>query len=360
MKHITLFLFILTIISLACGGTQPTEIPPQTALTTALPIPKGNRILSIDVNPAKDGDYESAFQAAQLAGMEQTGLFLEWTVLETAPGVYDGSLLDIASAYYPQKKVKLDITLVVVNTTRREFPADLADKEFDDPLVIERFKKLIDFVFSKTEAIEISSLNIGSEYDILFGTDDEQWRQFQVFYKEIAAYVKEKRPDLKIAVEATFNGLTGPAQSQMQTLNQSSGIIGVSYYPLDDNGNVKDPSTVRADFDLISSLYPDQPIYFFQFGYPSSEYIKSSEALQSQFIREAFQAWDAHADHILMLDFTWLHDKSPDEVKEFEKYYGFSNRPFAEFLGTLGLRTYDGKDKSAFQILIEEAKARGW
>ncbi|MBI5352981.1 MAG: hypothetical protein HZB50_10115 [Chloroflexi bacterium] len=360
MKRITLFLFALTIISLACGETQPTEVSPLTTLTTAPPVPKGNRILSIDVNPAKDGDYESAFQVAQLTGMEQTGIFLVWTVLETAPGVYDSSLLDISSAYYPAKGVKLDITLAVVNTTRREFPADLADKTFDDPLVIERFKKLIDFVFSKTEAIELGSLNIGSEYDILFGTDKEQWRQFQVFYKEIAAYVKEKRPDLKLAVEGTFNGLTGSAKSQMQILNQSSDIIGVSYYPLEANGNVKDPSTVRADFDLIASLYPDQPIYFFQFGYPSSEYIKSSEERQSQFIREAFQAWDAHADHILMLDFTWLHDKSPEEVREFEKYYGFSNRPFAEFLGTLGLRTYGGKDKPAFQILIEEAKARGW
>lgn len=359
MKHIMFFLFALAILVLACGGTQPTDTPPPTPLTTAPPVPKGNRILSIDVNPAKDGDYESAFRTARQTGMEQTGLFLVWTVLETAPGVYDSLLLDIASAYYPARGVKIDLTLAVVNTTRREFPADLADKAFDDPLVIERFKKLLDFVFSKTEALELGSLNIGSEYDILFGADQEQWRQFQVFYKEVAAYVKEKRPDLKIAAEGTFNGLTGFARSQIQILNQSSDIIGVSYYPLE-NGNVKDPSTVHADFDLIASLYPDQPICFFQFGYPSSEIIKSSEARQSQFIREAFQAWDAHADHILMLDFTWLHDKSREQVREFEQYYGFSNRPFAEFLGTLGLRTYDGEDKPAFQTLIEEAKARGW
>jgi hypothetical protein len=227
-------------------------------------------------------------------------------------------------------------------------------------VVIARFKKLLDFVFSKTENIELGSLNIGSEFDILFGEDEEQWRQFQVFYKEIAAYVRAKQPDLKIAVEATFNGMTGSTQTQMQTLNQSSSIIGVSYYPIEENGDVKAPSIVRADFDLIVSLYPDQPIYFYQFGYPSSSIIKSSEALQAQFIQEAFQAWDAHSEQILMLDFTWLHDISPETVKEYEKYYGFSNRPFAEFLGTLGLRTHDGKDKLAFQTLIKEAKARGW
>jgi hypothetical protein len=47
-------------------------------------------------------------------------------------------------------------------------------------------------------------------------------------------------------------------------------------------------------------------------------------------------------------------------VKDFEKYYGSSNRSFAEYLGSLGLRTYIGKDKPAFKTLIEEAKARGW
>lgn len=346
--------------ALACGETAPTQTPLLSTPTTAPASPKGNRLLGIDVNPANDGNYDAAFQLAKQAGMEHVGLFLQWSTLETAPGVYDDTWLDIASAYYPSQGIKLDLTLVVINTTRKEFPADLMDKPFDDPVVIERFKQLIDHVFAKTASIELGPLNIGSEYDILFGADAKQWQQFQAFYKEIAAHVHSKRPDLKIAVEATFNGMTGAAQAQIQALNQYSDIIGVSYYPLAENGDVKDPSVVFADFDRIVSLYPDQPIYFFQFGYPSSEYIHSSEERQAQFIRAAFQAWDAHADRIILLDFTWLHDKSPQEVKDFEKYYGFSNRSFAEFLGSLGLRTYDGRDKSAFQTLIAEAQARGW
>ena len=35
-------------------------------------------------------------------------------------------------------------------------------------------------------------------------------------------------------------------------------------------------------------------------------------------------------------------------------------RSFGEYLGTLGLRTHNGKDKQAFQALRREAKARGW
>ena len=43
-----------------------------------------------------------------------------------------------------------------------------------------------------------------------------------------------------------------------------------------------------------------------------------------------------------------------------EKYYCLKDKGFASFLGTLGLRTYDGKDKEAFVTLGEEVKKRDW
>jgi hypothetical protein len=86
----------------------------------------------------------------------------------------------------------------------------------------------------------------------------------------------------------------------------------------------------------------------------------SSEARQAEFIAEIFAAWDRHADRIPMIDFTWLHDASPESVQDFEDFYGLSSDTFHEFLATLGLRTYDGRDKLAFLRLMEEAAARGW
>ena len=48
------------------------------------------------------------------------------------------------------------------------------------------------------------------------------------------------------------------------------------------------------------------------------------------------------------------------QVQSYTKYYGVGQRAFAEYLGTLGLRSHDGKDKQAFQTLRQEAKSRGW
>ncbi len=123
---------------------------------------------------------------------------------------------------------------------------------------------------------------------------------------------------------------------------------------------VRDPSNVGADFDAVTALYRGKQLFFYQLGYPSSPVLGSSEEKQAQFIREVFKAWDAHASQIQMIDFTWLHDVPPESVKEFVEFYGLSDRNFQEFLATLGLRTYDGKDKKAFIVLQEEARARGW
>lgn len=61
-----------------------------------------------------------------------------------------------------------------------------------------------------------------------------------------------------------------------------------------------------------------------------------------------------------MIDFTWLHDIPLDGVQWCTEFYGVSDYRFQQFLGTLGLRTYDGKDKKALTALREEAKNRGW
>lgn len=58
-----------------------------------------------------------------------------------------------------------------------------------------------------------------------------------------------------------------------------------------------------------------------------------------------------------------LADKSfddPEAVKGYERYYGVGNKAFASYLGTLGLRTYEGKNKDAFRALVEEEGKRGW
>ena len=75
--------------------------------------------------------------------------------------------------------------------------------------------------------------------DVYLGSDSNKWAQYTNFYSAVAAYAKSLRGDVKVASEATFNGLTGSSLNFMQTLNTFSDVIAVSYYPFNPDFTVK-------------------------------------------------------------------------------------------------------------------------
>ena len=124
----------------------------------------------------------------------------------------------------------------------------------------------------------------------------------------------------------------------------------------------RDPSVVQGDFQTVCTQYAERSIYYTECGYSSGAQCGSSEEKQKRFVEEVFRAWDSHAEQIGQVMFIWLSDQSPEMVRWAQKYYGVNGGAFADYIGTLGLRTYKGAgtDKPAFIALIAEAKKRGW
>ena len=73
-----------------------------------------------------------------------------------------------------------------------------------------------------------------------------------------------------------------------------------------------------------------------------------------------FSVWDQHRKHILAINFVWLCDLSESEVDALTKYYATTTREFSSFLGSLGLKHHDGRNKAALNQLKKSAAARGW
>jgi hypothetical protein len=154
--------------------------------------------------------------------------------------------------------------------------------------------------------------------------------------------------------------LIGQMHTLPELVNAKADAVLVTYYPLGDGFQVKPPTAAAKDLGGVVQQYPDKPIYLLESGCPSSSFLGSSEAQQAEFVREVFRFWDAHQRRLKAVNFIWLHDISDAQVQSYTKYYGIGQRAFAEYLGTLGLRSHDGKDKQAFQTLRQEAKSRGW
>ena len=83
------------------------------------------------------------------------------------------------------KGLKLILTITPIHTNVKVTPSDLKNKTLDDPEVIERYKKLLEFVFAKLPDVELSSLVIGSEMDVYFGEDKNLWAQYLNFFSEV-------------------------------------------------------------------------------------------------------------------------------------------------------------------------------
>jgi hypothetical protein len=373
LKNILITLGILAVLLFTLAAlysgeihTVPNNTVDKTKTGVKMPVTddtivlKGSRSLAIDVNTEGGKNFDRDFALAQDVGIDRIGLFLAWSVIEPTSGRYDSEWLDIADAYYAAAGVMLDLTIAPVNTTKWEFPSDLVGMSFDDRKVIERFKSVVEFALGRLKKVRVATINIGSEADALFGDDVEQWDSYGRFYREVSAYMRAKYPNILIATEQTFDGVIGASRERVRSVNGASDIIGVSYYGVSSDGTVKRPADVRSDMGRIIELYPDKPIYFFQYGYPSSELLGSSEYLQAEFIIESFRVWDAYADQVRLIDFTWLNDTTSDSAKEIGRYYGASGDYFTEFIRTLGLRATDGREKPAFHALQREARARGW
>ena len=359
----------LVLLTASCGTATDipaTEIlsPQVTGINLDNVLPKGDRVLEIDITDAENGEYDQSIALVKEVGAESVSLSVFWDEIETSPGVFspDPNWLEVANLYYPEQDFQVSLVISVLDTTEIRLPADLAGKTFADPEVISRFRDLLDYIKSQIPDLKLVSLAIGNEIDGVLGNDSGAWEQYSVFFTPAAEYARVLWPEVPVGTKVMFEGLTGSTSEYAWALNQSADVVMVTYYPLQEDFTVQDPEVILEDFNRIIEMYPDNEIHIAEIGYPTSEINNSSPEKQAAFIHNLFLAWDKHASQITLISYAWLTDLPYVSVKEYEDYYGLSDPAFAEFLRTLGLRTYpgSGEDKIGFQVFQAEAKARGW
>ncbi len=169
--------------------------------TNAFPSPpqsKGQRLIGHGITEGAN-EFGVAFALAQDAGLEFIELPLAWDSVEAAPGRYHNKILTIANAFFPARDIKVFLTVNPIDTNNLRMPADLKNKAFDDPQVIERYRRLLDYVFDHVGQLDLIGFGIGNEIDAYLANHKSRWEQYQKFYEAGRQYVKDKRPALKSA-----------------------------------------------------------------------------------------------------------------------------------------------------------------
>jgi hypothetical protein len=356
---IGVFLSVLALLCLIPAGAQ---------------VPKGNRILSMQIDVARNGGRDSSLAQARSAGVEAIHLSYPWNRLETAPGVIAGQgLADLRddNTFYSSRGIRVELNVAPLNGPSVAVPADLDSLPFSHPEMIRRYKILLDSVFACIPDLDLVALNIGNEHDPYVTATAQRTAEYQTFFDSTRAYAKTRYPamhgrGLAVGTTFTYGGLVGPAATSLRQINQSADVISVNYYGLNWDFTVKAPDASYGDFYwLISQYYPDstRPIYITECGFPSSPACRSSESLQAAFVESIFTSWDLYAPWIKYLSFFSLTDWPPEVVDYLAPLWGDSNNvQFIGFLGSLGLRRYpgNGSDKPGFTALKTQAASRGW
>lgn len=328
------------------------------------------RMIGIDVlNPSESGTFDEGVAKANECGFEFIAIHVLWDQIEISTLSYidPGNVLSILDTYCSANNLKLNLTIRPIDLTGKTVPADLSSSRFNSTVMIDRFNSLIDYVFTKVDYTNLTSLQIGNEIDgyDTSGEHADFWSDYGAFLFGIGSYVDANYPGLKVGYTCTLTGVTTGVHETSGVFEALAGVVhvvGVTYYPIKNDFTVYDPSVVFTAFDAITTKFTGKDIYMQEVGYQTSATCSSSEAKQAQFVNNIFRAWDIHKDQIGLMNFVRLHDISIVEAENMAIPYGTTDPKFIEYLRTLGLRTYDGagSDKHGFDMLKEQATLRGW
>jgi hypothetical protein len=362
-----LITLLLILLFLSCNGGN------SGGKTTTDPtvIEKGDRQLGMDVlNTTPSISFASGVAKAKAAGIQFITFPVLWSQINTTGVTYDTAsvqnIKDMA-AVCAANGLKLSLTIWTVDVTGKHLPADLMTTRFNDGSMAPKFIALLDTLFI-TESIDytvLTSIQIGNEIDGYNAAGDTNfsWSDYANFLYAVKGFIASKPySSLKTGFTGTLYGLNSNKEI-FTAIASTVDIVGVTYYPMNADFMVKDPSVVSSDISTLVGNYSatGKPLYVQEAGYQSGPGCNSSEAKQAQFIKNMFDAWDTHRAYIKSVSFLRLNDVDSASAASTATTYGLGgNAEFIEYIRTLGLVNYDGTDKQGFQVLSDNAHARGW
>lgn len=361
-------ILLCSVLLVGCSGSQAGPAAPLDcpgAFET-----KGDRILGMDIlNSTETGTFEEDFEKAREFGIEFTGLHLLWNQLEATPESYfdPGDTLSLLGDFCKTNNIKISLTIRPIDLTGKTVPSDLEDVRFNTELMKNRFTKLLDFIFIKMDPSLLTSLQVGNEIDHYdaSGEHPDFWSDYGSFLFHIRDYLSSKYPGTKLGFTVTLlgsiNDINGTS-GVFEALSQVVDLVGVTYYPINNDFTVMNTAVVEQHLDAIVDKFKNKIIYMQEVGYQTSAVCNSSESKQAQFICNFFHSWDKHSDVIKLVEFVRLNDVSTTLAEDMADPYGISDERFIEYLRTLGVISHDGKGnyKQGFLTLKQHANIRGW
>lgn len=387
MKNGTMVLATASLLALwACSGgggsgaTAPPPVEPPPVVTSEMPLLQNGQFISFirgfnAVQPAvTDAAMDARWNEAVSRGMAVGRIQLDWVQLEPAPQVYDMSPLENQLAAMEADGLQSFVLLSTIDSEEVALPADLVDPNdptqlangmrYDDQIVLDRFKALLDRVVPLIVSRNGYLLSIGNEPGNLLAERPQQEQAVVNFLAEARAYSHSIDPNLPITMTLAYYNIEIGLGFHTELLRNSD-VASFNFYAADTDfffDNTE--STVIAEIDDMLSLAGSKQVVIQELGaaggYESmASTMNATLAGQQQFFETVFAKMAAEPRLRAAYIFQ-LVDWDPALVDSFYTQpfiqaglpQDFIDR-FAESLETTGLIRYaDGTTRPAWDTVI--------
>ena len=340
--QLTLILLVAVVLMGGCGGSSDGNATrKKIASIHQLPLLAHGQQLGYvegfnpDNPPAFQNAVADAWAEASSAGMQISRLQIDWKDLEPAKGSYDDTDLIRLLSDLSGRSESVMLMIGTADSGSLTYPDYLMDGDAladdmrpSDPLIVERFRKLMDWVIPIVEKHKVFCISIGNEPDPIHDEDPEFMISFIDFVKTIRMHSHKLNPEIAITFTATIDSLFRPEFDYAEDLAKSVDVLCFNFYAVwNDSGF--DEAFCIGILDKMRELAGGKSIIIQELGCSSEINLDKNYGLHagSEMIQNDFFEW--------VLDYMIKHD-------EFRALYVFQLTENSPGLDLIYKQMFDG------------------
>jgi len=370
-KHILIFALLpIIILFSACTTSTKTEEPKIDNIAGTLPLLVEHNTAGIIKGfnpsnpPATEASIEAGWQEALDAGMSVSRLQIDWPELEPYPNTYDQDNFEKRLMEMKAQGLQPFLLISAYDSGGPVVPDDLAEKDFDDPELIQRFKSLMDWVIPLLVEYAGYLISISNEADNSFSEVPNLHKKVLTFLLEIKEHIHKIHEEMAVTVTLA----EGSLDEDKPGINEILAVCDVaswnfygakSTFTLPYYYAVQTEREIKHDIQRMLDVSGEKNIVIQELGmYSGNTTLNSSEEIQRKFFEVFFTEMNK-SDRIKVAYIFQLVDWSPEVTEIFTEILEEEEMPqefidqFSESLKTIGLIHYNnGTQKKAWNEFL--------
>ncbi|MEM6648360.1 MAG: hypothetical protein AAF730_19115 [Bacteroidota bacterium] len=358
-----------------CSMSYVDPAPTEASALTLLPdgFTLGTTLYGSADLGALGEDARAVLEAAADSGMSGFTYYVDWADLEPTPGQYALDEFTETLATLQGLGLRPFVNITVGDIAEYNLPPDLSDGAgglgdgvaLDDPVLIERFGRILDRVVPIAVAHGVFFLGVGNEInERLDHTSPDELGAYATFVEAARERVHRIAPDLAVGVVLTTAAIRNRTLT-FQSMKQVSDIIPFNYGPIQSDFFVFALDDIEADFQDVVAGYGAGPLLIQELTCPSARTMNASEAWQRGCFEELFELIDAtprvrFASVFTFQDFDGATCQAVRDAllgSDLDDLPAEVAQRLADYLCELGVIRPDGTPKPAWAEVVKAAVA---